>query len=702
MALFQPTNVTPSTFAGLGGGVIDVADGLTVAWQVNGNSALTAYQIAVYANDENSTLKYDTGKLSDNCPFYGIDYTGNVKFFTHSITAALLSEAGITNGGEYKIIITQWWSDTESIAQTSASVFVTRTAPAVSLVNFSQEISTRNATFNAAYTQAQGDALMWARWQIAAGADGEEIIADTNNIYGTAELKTEYDGFFTGNTYSVKLTIQTVNGVQATTGWQEFAVAYAETPLAGYVQAKCIRGVGGVLLQWPEILYIQGEATGSATIGSAGLTLTEGSSVVWDEATGGQLNTGAPWTFMWQGDTATAPTTPFTLTTKSGTIAFNLGENGYKLTLDNVVLAEQALYPMARRKWLVVLTQSLIAVKTAAPIGGLYPASDLYPATDLYPKADAFDPNAYSTYTASFSTIAGAITSVKINGEQLCRFIDIEKANYTAAQVDIILNAPNYTPPADFSDKTYLYTAFKNGFAAGNITSLGEQLEGFAIYRLAEGESIVTHLADLPLTQMHLIDYSALSQTTYTYYMYAIGTSSYATSALLSSQVTPIFWNWTLLECEEDDNGRYHVVSEFKFGKNLTSGTLSNNNAPAIYETFTPYPLIQPKATNYKTGTLTSFIGEVRKGTYSDTTALRNAIAGLSASQRTMFLKSRKGDIWQIRPSDVISFETMDNSVEQAQTVTLSWAEIDTAEGASLILTEADALWPEKTAGVIE
>ena len=67
MALYQPTNVIPSSYTK---GTVDaVNDKMEISWQVNGNSAMTAFQIDFYLNDANSTYVTSTGKLTDNIPF---------------------------------------------------------------------------------------------------------------------------------------------------------------------------------------------------------------------------------------------------------------------------------------------------------------------------------------------------------------------------------------------------------------------------------------------------------------------------------------------------------------------------------------------------------------------------------------------------------------------------------------------------------
>lgn len=162
--LFQPTNITPSLRGELGNGTVDATKDLTVSWQVNGNSPLTAFQIVIYQNNTSSTQVYTTGKKTDNCPFYGTNYAGAVETFSYTIPKAALSGAGITNGKEYKLVITQWWSSSESVVQTSAAAFLTRAAPSLALKSFPPVLAVRLYTFEANYTQAQGDVLNWVRW----------------------------------------------------------------------------------------------------------------------------------------------------------------------------------------------------------------------------------------------------------------------------------------------------------------------------------------------------------------------------------------------------------------------------------------------------------------------------------------------------------------------------------------------------------
>lgn len=116
MALYQPTNIIPSHYTK---GVVDVNDLMEISWQVNGNSALSAFQIDFYLNNFQSTLIKSTRKLTENIPaegFYGIDRFGRPKFFTWNSNLSWKRFSNdFTNGREYKYKITQWYKGNNEV-----------------------------------------------------------------------------------------------------------------------------------------------------------------------------------------------------------------------------------------------------------------------------------------------------------------------------------------------------------------------------------------------------------------------------------------------------------------------------------------------------------------------------------------------------------------------------------------------------------
>lgn len=333
MALFQPSNITPSSFAGVGGGTVASADTMKVSWQVNGNSPMTAYRIQVYLRnaDGTTTSKFDTDIINTDIPnggFYPTDNKGNPQIFTYTSksieTPNSWATADVTDGNAYQLKITQYWGtptnaleypESQAVVQFSESAFIARTAPTLTLsvgnvAQVSQEVT-------AAYSQAQGDAISWVRWQFA-----EVEVDKTPNVYtvlddtgevDTAQCKYVMDGMQSGKRYAVKCTVQTENGVEVTTNggdWTEFDVSYT------------IPSIGQALTcddknpYYNELTYsnydattsIMGEDTpaNSITFNGNGAVIPSGASVLWNKQqkannTVTPLSFSAPYTLAWKG-----------------------------------------------------------------------------------------------------------------------------------------------------------------------------------------------------------------------------------------------------------------------------------------------------------------------------------------------------------------------------------------------------------------
>ena len=700
--LFQPTNISPSLWGELGNGTVDATQDLTVSWQVNGNSPMTAFVITIYTNNAASTQKYTTGQLTDDCPFYGTDYQGNTQLFSYTISAATLSGAGITNGNDYKLIITQYWDVSESVTQTSASAFITRAAPTLTIDALPNPFAYREYSFTATYSQADGDALNWVRWQLAYGNDTSKVIKDTGNIYNTAQLQIDYDGFFDDTAYAVRCMAQTQNGVIADTDWQPFTASYATSALVGFVDTQPCKQLSGVLVSWQKILTITGTASGAYSIIGGSLKLSSGNYVNWNTVNNAAMSLPYPWTVIWRGQIASSSNTNVVALTVGGSTIYIRTTSAYRVAIRKGSTDQYTSSAIpSGHDVLVILTPTDVYVQQIVESGGLAPATTLAPSTSLAPQSATSTSIVVDSHTFTTPLSTDNISNVRITGQSSTDYLWIG-GTLTQAQINYILSQQMYTP--DFDDNTVFFASFASdmGLNAGNLADFDDSIIGYTVYRQEAGQPLLAHIADVGLDTRQIMDCGAKSQTDYVYQMYGRGTDTYITNHVLSVTTTPVFWDWTVLECTQGSTGRYEPQTIYFFGKNLVSGAISNNNTPSLELNFTPYPYVQKSTANYKSGTLTSLIGTINYTagvTYSDTIAQRDAIYNLSLTTNPLFLKNRKGDLMRIAISGPINMTTMDNTREQAQEVSLPWAEIGPADDAVIVLEPTDSLWPSGLTG---
>ena len=252
--LFQPSNIYPSTFSGIGAGTVDVTQGINVSWQVNGDTPMTAYQIKIYQNDSGSTLMYDSGSVSVSPVFEPHDKNGNATYFTAIISAAALSAARIVNGYQYgyKMLITQWWGVSDYVEQTSASVFITRSTPTLAINTITTPVASNSLTITANYSQAQGDPISTVEWVFALAGSESTPIRETGAI-STQVLSFDADGLITGNTYSIMCKVVTSTGMEASTGFVQFPVSYSSSSLGINYQLAQLKNSSAVYLSWDDL-----------------------------------------------------------------------------------------------------------------------------------------------------------------------------------------------------------------------------------------------------------------------------------------------------------------------------------------------------------------------------------------------------------------------------------------------------------------
>lgn len=686
--LYQPTNVYPSMAGGMGNGVVDANADLTVSWQVNGNTAMDSFSIAIYKNNTASTLMYSTGNLTQGCPFSGVSSTGKARLFSYTISSSTLLSAGIKNGNEYKMVISQA-SGSDTVTQTAASVFLTRETPKISLIPFPEELIFTRYTFELDYPSSNVP-INWIRWVIEhIDQDGnvdDPALYDTGNIFGTTELKCEYDGFLTGNRYAIRCDIETVYGTQVSTGRTEFSVKYDLIDFSENLTTQKICGHTGIKLSWSQVSYIPGTAIGEYSISDGIAKLKNSTTIFWDKTNTSQMNFISPWSFLFRGKLIN-DTGSIDIQLASGNINMYVEDWNFIINLPGVTYN----YKLSSGSYVsqVVITPYGVYIEAETALNGLYPSRSLYPAPTRYPKTPM--------YSASIRTVLSgdtnqrAIKKISANGSIDIDYIAVLRKGLSASEVTNILLNRKYEPKLYDDNLTVFAATFDEGIGAGNIAQTESAITKYSLYRKDGSESILRHIADVSMSETSFYDLSVVSQLSYKYYLYPSSDDRMEISPLTSKSVSICFWSWNILSCTENSDGEYIVQREYCFGKNLSSGAIGNNNTPNILNNFTPYPLVQMSSTNYKSGTLKSLIGTINNlGEYSDSIGLRESIYALATTRNTLFLKDPKGDILLIRISGAVSMETMDGTPQQAQTATIPWVEIGDAASATLTIATPD------------
>lgn len=691
MALFQPTFVTPDASWGIGNGVIDATQTLNVSWQVNGNSPMVAYEIKFYENNTASTLLHDTGKVTLDTPYYGVLPNGDPNdFFSVSFAPADLATWGIENGGEYKIVITQWWSVNDSVTQTSASAFTTRTRPTLTIQqDYPTPLVGRTCTFTGVYTQAEGDAINWVRWQIAYADDLDNPFYDTQNIYGAVQLQCTYDGFFNNTDYAVRVMAQSASGVEVASQWATVSVSYETNEMTGYIKVSRACDASAVHVYWPDLFTVTGEADGEYSIEDDNLVLPEGTTVTWSKRDGEAYEFETPWGVAFAGTLVTQDCTLFDLKFSDNThMTLQFVASSRSLLLKNGSTTVNTVTGINAYAHLnIVLSETKLYVRQDYLGGGLYPNATLYPSDTLYPRADTVPMNTVNNYNSSYTQ--KNIVEVSMSGDMLCDFLLISRGSIPESIIEGMTTQKNYPPTA--GAQNYFYAKFEESLDAGSLSIGNDDVVGYEVYRRQESESRLQYIGEIPVGASGFYDYGARSQQgPYLYYVFPMGETTYVTEPIISDGINPCFWDWTLLECSQGEKkNTYTVDRAFNFGKNLVSGSISNNAMPGQFDNFTRYPLIQKPTSHYQSGVLSSLIGKIaydaEHSGYYETLSMRDAIFELSHSTKPKFLKSRKGDLMMVEINDAIVTETADETREQAITIQLPWAEVGDASDVTII-----------------
>lgn len=731
--LYQPTNITPSSFAGVGGDVVDAAAGMTVSWQVNGTSPMTGYAITIYKNDAASTQMYTTGTVVLTDPFYSTDGNGNVQRYSVTILASEFKNAGIVNGYEngYKFKITQYWGSSIAVEQTSESFFVTHAKPTVTITTTGFDSPTE--ALEATYTQAQGVGLDWVRWQVYVYGDANDptgggLVMDSGIIH-TQELSYEHGGWINGTEYYIVLSYQAQDGqtgsaaATAEAEWTENAVSLRMSPTAR-VSPDC----AGVLVKYPMPTYgLMTTMAGSSDVENGALLVDvdEYGTNTWNSYGISPLTEqkfSAAWCFSTESYAdfyLNGVSFPGLSDSANALLRVYADYSGSGYGYFQVAIYDGTGY-LVQQGWLLPfsLTGKTVTVLWNNPV---------YDGGRSVLHITARDDETGETAKYSFLSVDGKIsrstgtspTAGKIafaaGGVQSLYYAGLLNDRADAYMIDT-LTAGDITQPELTGDWLYL-TNFSGEELTDSVGTFAETgfgtylLERFDVYRTVNGAALMERVYRSPSFSDEdadtenadfgrMIDYATANGSIYEYtviytWYYVSAGTHYTTATSAAGSVKPCWWRWILLTAAEDDDGVYHMEDVFQFALNVETGAMGNNNSPSLLTNFTKYPTRQGVTANYRAGSLSAYIGKVQDNAYVDTAAQAQTIMDISASTAAKFLKSRKGELWKVDTAGPISLKTGDKYREQPYTASLSWAETGSTDGVSVICVPTDSSWQE-------
>lgn len=292
-------------------------------------------------------------------------------------------------------------------------------------------------------------------------------------------------------------------------------------------------------------------------------------------------------------------------------------------------------------------------------------------------------------YASDLPEWQGNAPSISLFGPQATGYLWMINGNIGTSEMDAVMRADPV-----FNNDTIMLADFLDGLNAGAVHG-DYPISKLHVYRKTEGVSALRKVAVVGISKKELRDYAAYNGATHEYWINAENTVGDLSTTIVTGNVTPMMWNYTLLVCNQKSDGTYRVEKEYRFSLDVASGTISNNSKATLQANFTRYPTRQPTTQNYRSGTLSAYIGKVENGEFSDSMHVIQELRELSISSAPKFLKTRKGEILRVETSDPITFAVSDKFIAQPMKIGLPWAEVDNAENDSVITIIGSDYWPE-------
>ena len=665
--LFQPSHITPSKLTNTGA---VVSGGLTdLSWQLNGNSAMTGYSYSIYTpptSDGTSTLIKEINEVTLSTPLYPTDSKGNPQTFSTSFTAPTTDQ-----GTEFYLYIKQYFLNDNGV-----TTFIETTVPAVFTVGEAPKITLRNSAgtdvsgtggyiYSTLYTSFTASVTSTSpvervRWQLTRypmnseeDVFSEYIYDDTGYVYtGVLAYQTP---FLLKGSYSIEVTAVCANGLTART-LNEFTINYYSLPDAAnsIVIANADNVANKVTVAAPTSIYYPAQKSGSVEATTANnIKFANLATVIWDTMRYSNIDTPLNikplWRLEWTGTVSSNANTPFLITNQ---FEVKRVENGFLVKDSERTLEYEVFFSSALK----------------APFAGKFGIKS----TDLDVVIYAEDPD--GSYTAEY----------EINDYSLQNLTKIELQGNNSSPLE--LTTRNVSVFMDDSSTAAFVASFGNGDLTGVLTLTASDSP-----TLLRNEIEATTSEKFILVQSRvesIVDYSWKSKAQYAYYVAVVNSQTNNIRYMIEGDVWCKRTNaYALIEAalEEDSDTTYDVVRYWKFGANISSSEITNNNSPSMLTNFTKYRFWQRMQRQGRSGTLSALLSNVQNSSYADTARQMDELYSISESTNTFFLKDTKGNFYEIAISAPVRQTINLSSVVQQTTVNVAWEEVGDSKGLSVV-----------------
>ena len=278
-----------------------------------------------------------------------------------------------------------------------------------------------------------------------------------------------------------------------------------------------------------------------------------------------------------------------------------------------------------------------------------------------------------------------AYNKATLYGDSMVDYIWVHNKVDSQSEINQTLG---YTYEPKWDANTFLLALFNNTLNGGNVTSVGDKILYWQVYKRKKGEATLRFLARVPASQYALYDFNAVNNAEYQYILFA-ETAEYISAPLQQDGYTVTsWWNWSLtkLTKSETDDKIYYADSKnvWLFDTEVQSSALQQNLDKATIENFTQFPKISTGKKNYLTGSISAFLSNPYNARYEDTIEQYNAFIDFIADENPKLLKDRKGNGWIV---DTTSNQMQYNDVtaEQITTVNFDFVQLDDLDDLNII-----------------